>query len=136
MNKELRQYECSIDGQHWSSYNTTSRGKAKAEYLLDLDDCAGPDAYTRIRCRVVGSPHTSEDFKRMAQMRGIDFAYCGMVVKIQNDHGVIVGHCDSLNLKVLMTDGRYKGRVDNCHPTWETTYYDRAGNVIKTFVKS
>ncbi len=133
MNKELRRFECSLGRDHWESYNATSRGKAKSQYMRDIADCVDKDAYKHIRCRVVGQVYTSDDFKRMAKSRGIEFAYCGMLVKIENDHGVIVGHNDSMNLNVLMTSGRFKGRVDNCHPHYKTTYYDRAGNIIKSF---
>ena len=133
MNKELRQYECSLGRNHWESYNATSYGKAKSQFMRDIADCVDKDAYKHIKCRVVGPVYTSDDFKRMAETRNIPFAYCGMVVKVGGTTGVIVGHNSSVNINVLFSDGPMKGKVGNCHPNWQTTYYDRAGNIIKSF---
>lgn len=127
---ELKKYECSLDGQNWWSVNSTSYGKAKMAFLrmLDMDI-----QYTMIKCKCVGNPYTSEDFKNNARYRGIDFAYCGMVVDVEGEKGLIVGHNSSANLDILFTEGRYSGQTLNCHPNWKMTYYNSKGEVIKSF---
>lgn len=128
---ELKGYECSLDGQNWRDVNSTSPGKAKSAFyrMLDLEGVK----YTWIRCRCIGRPHTSEDFVRNAKYRGIDFAYCGMVVDVDGDKGLIVGHNSSANLDILFTDGKHKGHTFNCHPNWKMTYYNSNGEIIKSF---
>jgi len=130
---ELKCYECSLDRKHWTQLNATSPGDAKSQFLRYLD---GGWHYTMILCHVLGRPHTSEEFKRNAKYRGIDFAYCGMVIDVNGKKGVITGHNDSANLNVLFTEGKYKGQTLNCHPNWETTYFNSKGEIIKTFKKS
>ncbi|WP_047452581.1 hypothetical protein [Alistipes sp. ZOR0009] len=129
---ELKSYICSIDGEHWTSFNATSYGHAKSQFLIYLDDCYG-DCYLSIRCKCAGSVYTSEDFKRNAKYRGIEFAYCGMVVEVDGNKGVITGHNSSANLNVLFTDGKWKGQTHNCHPNWKITYFDKKGVVLKDF---
>ena len=132
MNKsnELRQYECSLDGKHWSSFNATSYGKAKAQFLCYLD---GEWEYTDIKCKVVGPVYTSDEFIRNAKYRNIEFAYCGMVVEVNGVKGVIVGHNSSANLDVLFIEGKHKGQTLNCHPNWKITYFHKNGSTIKQF---
>lgn len=127
---ELKKYECSLDGQNWWSVNSTSYGQAKIAFyrMLDMDF-----KYTSIKCKCAGMPYTSEDFKRNAKYRGIDFAYYGMVVDVDGDKGLIVGHNSSANLNVLFTDGKNKGQTLNCHPNWKMTYYNSKGEIIKSF---
>ena len=125
---ELKKYECSLDGENWWSVNSTSYGQAKMSYyrMIDMDI-----KYTSIKCRCSGSPYTSEDFKRNAKYRGIEFAYCGMVVKVGNNKGVIMCHNSSANLDILFPNGI----IYNCHPNWDITYYDSNGEIIKSFNK-
>ena len=59
-----------------------------------------------------------------------------MEVQVGEMGGVIVGNNSSANLDVLITDGKYKGQVLNCHPHWEITYYDKKGNIIKRYAKN
>jgi len=132
-NGELKSYECSLDGENWTNLNTTSRGSAKATFYRHYSDLG--INYIDIKCRCKGKPYTSEDFKRNAKYRNIEFAYCGMVIDVNGKKGIIVGHNSSANLDVLFTEGTNKGYVINCHPNWLTTYYDSKGNVIKTFNK-
>ena len=129
---ELLAYGCSLDGKNWSSYNATSYGKAKSMFLQDLDGCCG-DCFRSIKCKKAGRPYTTDEFKRNAEYRNVEFAYCGMVIDINGRKGVIVGHNDSANLNILFTEGEYKGKVLNCHPNWKTTYYDSKGEIIKSF---
>lgn len=127
---ELKSYECSLDGNNWWSVNSTSYGQAKMSFyrMLDMDI-----KYPLIKCRCSGLPYTSEDFKRNAKYRRIEFAYCGMVVAVDGEKGLIVGHNSSANLDVLFTEGKHKGATLNCHPNWKMTYYNSKGEIIKSF---
>lgn len=125
---ELKSYKCSVDGEHWTTFNATSYGDAKMQYLQHLDDC-----YLAVKCRCTGAIYTSDEFIRNAKYRNIDFAYCGMVVDVAGEKGLIVGYNSSANLDVLFTTGKNKGKVLNCHPNWKMTYYDSKGEIIKSF---
>jgi hypothetical protein len=109
----LKSFQCSIDGEHWTIINAMSRGAAKSRFYTDLD---GDFPFTAIKCRANGEPYTSTEFKRNAEYRGISFAHCGMKVVVNGCNGVIVGHNSSANLDVLFLDGDYRGLTLNCHP--------------------
>lgn len=130
----LRAYECSLDGKHWSTINALSKGKAKSEFLSDID---WDVRYIDVRCRVLGDVkfHTPEGFKKNARYRNIPFAYCGMKVELSGSFGWIVGHNCTANLNVLFYTGEYIGQTLNCHPNWMLKYFDEEGNVIKDFEK-
>ncbi len=130
-NYELKSYECSLDGEHWEMINALSAGMAKSKYISDCDFAR----YIDVRCRTTGYPYTSEDFVRNAKYRRIEFAYCGMKVKVGDWYGVITGHNSSANLNVLAIDGPYKNQILNCHPHSEITYYNKKGEIIKTYKK-
>ena len=127
---ELKHYECSLDGLHWESINATSSGKAKTTYSRGFDF---DFKFTDIRCRVIGSPYTSPEFVKNAKYRNIEFAYCGMVVMVDDMAGVIVGHNNSANLDVLFTADKHKGQTLNCHPNHKMKYFDKKGILIKEF---
>ena len=122
---EIKAYEVGTKEYGYNGHviNTTSRGKAKSKFYHHLEY---DFPYTSIRCRCKGKPYTSEQFKRNAEYRNIPFAYCGMAVKVGDRPGWIVGHNGSANLNIMFEDGR----VLNCHPNWDITYYDSEGNEI------
>jgi len=64
------------------------------------------------------------------QKRHLPFLRRGMVVDMKGERGVITRGNSSGNIQV-----RFDGQKHscNCHPTWETTYYDRDGKVIADF---
>ena len=126
----LKSYKCSIDGEQWAVINAVSRGAAKSRFFRTFDSDI---EYTWVRCKANGLPYTSDEFKRNARYRGIEFAFVGMAVKVGDWNGVIVGHNSSSNLNVLFADGPSKGKVGNCHPHWKITYYDAKGGIIKSF---
>lgn len=64
--------------------------------------------------------------------RGIHFAFLGQRIDVDGKMGTIVGGNDSLNLNVVF-DGQ--GHVENCHPTWETTYYKNDGHTVEKCYK-
>lgn len=70
----------------------------------------------------------------MKRCRGIDFARIGMQVEVAGHIGTIVGMNSSANLDVRFVNELKFGKgVSNCHPTWETRYFDADGNVIADY---
>jgi len=117
-------FACSVVGTDWGEQiiNARTRGRAKREYHLNVTD-AWPDVpFTAIRARKVGAPHTSADFIRTAQYRGLPNVRCGQRVKVGEARGVIIGHNSSANFDVLFDDDspRYAGEILNCHPNGVT----------------
>lgn len=73
-----------------------------------------------------------EKFIRVKEYRNVEFAELGMKIKVGDKIGKIVGSTDSCNFYVDFGDGRKM----NCHPHFETTYFDSNDNVIRTFCKT
>lgn len=127
----LRAYECTVKGTDWHrTVHAETAGKAKLEYWRDVREAWQDTPYTAIRCRVIGPPQTSDDFRRTAEYRGVSFARVGMDVIVNGCRGVIVGHNCSANFDVLFQDGRYKGQTLNCHPQSGVAYFDKDGALI------
>ena len=98
--------------------NARTAAKAKADYLLDLQE-AWPDyKFTDLRVRKVGGPYTSDSFRRNAAYRGLPDVECGQRVIVGDARGVIVGHNSSANFDVLFDDDspEYPGLTLNVHP--------------------
>ncbi|TCK44022.1 hypothetical protein B0G84_2370 [Paraburkholderia sp. BL8N3] len=76
-----------------------------------------------------------EDMKRI---RGIDFARIGMMVEVAGEIGTIAGMTSgSGNLAVVFANQVKKGKGKyNCHPTWETRYFNERGEVIADYRKA
>jgi hypothetical protein len=126
-------YACRLRGsEHETVINSTSPGRAKREFLLDLD--MGGVEYTDIRVRRVGGPVTTDGIKRVAEHRGVPFAKAGMRVIVSGEPGRIVGHNSSGNFDVLFDEGsKWAGNVINSHPNWEIVYLDDDGTVLADF---
>lgn len=148
---KIRAFRCKMvwdvefDDEHHKPIIAFSYGQAKSIYLRYVSDVWDDVKYTDIRCRCIGKPVTSSNFKRNAEYRSIPFAYVGMVVEIditkqdelvpsqrKRRFGWIVGHNSSANLDVMFKVGN-RLWTDNCHPAWDIRYYDDQGNVIKEF---
>jgi len=70
----------------------------------------------------------------MKRCRGIDFARIGMQIEVDGDMGTIVGMNSSANLDVrFVNELKYGKHTHNCHPTWETCYFDAEGKVIADY---
>lgn len=123
----VRDFEPSIhDG---TILNAPTAGKAKAEYFRDID-CDWLK-YTDICCRKLGPVQNTNGFERIAEMRQVPFAKCGMKVSVgKSGNGVIVGSNSSANFDVYFTDGKYKGQILNCHPQSNMTFFDDDDKVI------
>lgn len=70
----------------------------------------------------------------MTRCRNMDWVRLGMQVEVAGDLGTIVGMNSSANLDVVFVNQLKMGRhKHNCHPTWETRYFDAAGKVIADY---
>lgn len=117
----VQSYACSVDGfEHTTVVTARSRGQAKSLFWRNNIDCMPDLPYTAIRCRSMGSPVTSDAFRRNAQYRRIPFARVGMRIKVGSKMGTIIDNNSSANLDVLFDDGQ----VLNCHPHHMITYYE------------
>lgn len=129
----------SIGGWHRSTVLAPTPGKAKYEYYQDVkegwSDLAFKDFLKKVHCRKVGEANhecmftDKANFERMCEHRLIPFAYQGMRVEVAGKMGTIIGNY-GMNLLVAM-DGIWRG--SNCHPWWETRYFDKEGIVIKDY---
>lgn len=115
-------------------------GKAKYAYWQYLQDGIWEEPFSEVvkhlRCRLVDKFKISdlfgnrEQFARVIENRGIAFAYMGMRIEVDGNMGTIVGSNHSVNLDICF-DGKWW--AENCHPWWETRYFDSNGNVIKDY---
>jgi hypothetical protein len=115
---EVCAYEVSIAGVDWppTVINQASRGKAKRERFLSLQDAGWEFPWTMLRARKMGSRATSAAFLRVAAMRGLPNLRCGsrVVAKDGTWKGTVTGHNDSCNFEVLIDGRDYSGNV---HPS-------------------
>lgn len=98
--------------------NERTPGKAKAAYLMDLNESWPDYKYTDLRVRKLGGPHTSDRFRHNARYRGMPDVVCGQRVRVGRASGVIVGHNSSANFDVMFDDDspEYAGLTLNVHP--------------------
>ena len=72
----------------------------------------------------------------MKRLRGIDFVRIGMMIDVNGEIGSVVGMNDAANLDVVFANRlKHGNRKSNCHPTYETRYFDAAGKVIADYRK-
>lgn len=116
---DLFAFACKLPwSEHETIINAMSAGQAKYSFLLDVRDPWPDTKYTDIRCRKVGSPHTSERFIANAKYRGMPNVRCGDRVRVgRHGEGLIVGHNSSANFDVLFTSGPWNGQTLNVHPS-------------------
>lgn len=127
-------------GWYHKNVLATTRSKAKYDYFLDVKDLHSDltfkDFLKDVKCKKIGIAEPKHlftdkaDFERMCEHRLIPFAYQGMRVEVAGKMGTIIGNY-GMNLLVLMDGGIWRG--SNCHPWWETRYFDKEGNVIKDY---
>lgn len=149
--KQLYIFECSItyafskeDYTHSSEIIAETASKARYKFYKQLEpeeDYSEYLRYIKVRKRGVYDnrylPTVSlEDellFQRVINTRNIPFAKIGMKIEVNGKMGKIVGANSSNNLNVVF---HTNGNFENCHPHWETTYYDEDNTVIKSFCKN
>lgn len=70
----------------------------------------------------------------MIRCRDMDWVRLGMQVEVAGDMGTIVGMNSGANLDVVFANRlKYGKGPSNCHPWWETRYFDVDGTVIKDY---
>lgn len=118
MSEKIYSFEVSVKGRDWTQIvNAKTPGKAKREYHRSVTESWPSIPFTAMRCRKIGEPHTSDQFKRNAQYRGMPDLECGQRVKVGISHGTVVGHDASANIVVLFDeDSKYKGSKLSVHP--------------------
>jgi hypothetical protein len=142
------EYECYHDdyGDKWipKRYIAETPGKAKyqhAEYLHnELNYGYGIfDMLKKMMVRKIGPANIyfyfkdNDTWENVKKSRNIEFAYLGMEVDVCGKRGVIVAGNSGLNLNVLFNYGTKQQYIDNCHPWYETVYYDVKGNVLADY---
>ena len=140
MSKVLKNYRVSLETEYAkNSVVVTAETPSKARYAGFREEWSQfweyTDVYSDIRCKCLGPVsashyYNSNGFERMTKARGIQFASIGMRVEVAGRKGVIVGSNSSLNLNVWIED---YAAVDNCHPYWETVYFDDDGGIVKDY---
>lgn len=137
---EVRTYDIWDDKEYPKKIIAATAGKAKYEYWQLMSDCWDipfGKLLPLLRVRKLGPASPSahfmdrENFDRMKVNRGIEFTYMGMRVEVNGKAGTITGY-HGFNLMVLM-DG--DTRPGNCHPWWETKFFDKQGNVIRDYTE-
>ncbi|HCL4132384.1 TPA: hypothetical protein N2C61_003491 [Pseudomonas aeruginosa] len=76
--------------------------------------------------------------EELVRTRGqsLGFVRLGMEVSVSGDRGTVVGLNSSANLDVKFANQRKHGKhAHNCHPTYETQYFDESGKLIASFVE-
>ncbi len=144
----VRTFEVGIKGDHEGKYSAViyalSPGKAKYEYMRRIWEVWGKDgtwngepiSFAILTCRRVGE-FEPLSLRWTADNRGLSFVHAGTLIEVDGERGVIVSGNDSGNFDVLFTAGKHKGLTLNCHPKWQTRYFDEDGNVSADFtVKS
>jgi hypothetical protein len=143
--KALKTYECTVKNYFNSGEHLTetvvalSPSKARYQFYRNMDsDEPYKDWFKAIHVKSLGAMKPSdffedvERFNDICERRGMEFVRMGMTIDVAGKKGIVVGGNSSLNFNVIMEGTTH---AQNCHPTWETTYYDKQMNVIKDFKK-
>jgi len=107
-------------------------------YILMDSDTSYKDYFRHIKSKCIGNfriEHVFGDierFNKTRDYRNIPFAYQGMIIDVNGKKGWIVGSNGSMNLDVVFEG---ESLPQNCHPHWETTYYDNDMKVVKCYKK-
>lgn len=80
-----------------------SRGAAKSEYLIDIQDCCPDIKYTDLICRKIGNVFNTKAFLHTCEKRGIKLNI-GQRVVVGDNTGYVVGSDCSSNIRVLFDE--------------------------------
>jgi hypothetical protein len=133
-----------LKGDHEGKYSSViyalSAAKAKYERMRRIWDVWSKDgtwngepiSFAILTCKRVGEFHPLS-LRWTADNRGLAFVHAGMLIEVDGERGVIVASNDSGNFDVIFTEGKHKGLTLNCHPKWQTRYFDADGKVLADF---
>lgn len=144
--KKLKSYECRIDNYFNDGSPLTSihigltPAKARYSFYREHSECLTEysECFKYIKSKTIGIVRPEhfftdvEQFHRVCKSRQIEFAYQGMKIDVAGKLGCIVGANSHNNLEIFFQD---TCAVHNCHPTWETTYYNHDMTIIKDYKK-
>ncbi|PFM49596.1 hypothetical protein COJ45_07055 [Bacillus cereus] len=72
--------------------------------------------------------------KDIAKKRNMPFLKRGMKVVVDGNKGRVTSGNRSGNINVVFEDAeKYGKHSHNCHPKWETVYFDKEGEVIADY---
>ncbi len=71
--------------------------------------------------------------EQVRKKRHLPFLRRGLIVDVKGTRGVVTRGKSSLNIQVRFNREK---QSYNCHPTWETTYYDYNGNIIADYKRA
>lgn len=114
---QISAFEVNVKGKDWQTVvNSSSAGRAKSEYLLDVQDAWPSVKYTDITVRKIGGPVSSERFRKTCEHRGLKIN-CGDEIFVDKNRGYIVGSDPSANIRVLFDkDSGWPNLVLSVHP--------------------
>lgn len=117
---KIRAYGCNLKDQDPAVpeyvINTTSAGKARYAYLLDLWDAGWDATFSDVVVRSLGKPAQTPRLDRIAKYRGRPELTAGRMVNAEGFIGAIVDGDSSCNFEVLVTEGPRRGSTIHCHP--------------------
>ncbi|GIN08709.1 hypothetical protein J1TS1_28540 [Shouchella clausii] len=73
---------------------------------------------------------SANSLKDVKIMRDMPFLKRGMRVEVDGKMGVVTSGNRSLNINVRLDGEKHSG---NCHPKWQTRYFDKNGNVVADY---
>ncbi|MFR9694771.1 hypothetical protein ACL02V_29100 [Bacillus mobilis] len=141
----MNSYKLWLDGDEEFKHTELAEtpGKAKYQFYKYLQDGIWETDFNTflkyVRCRKVRRADITcmfgdkKQFERMCELRKIEFAYQGMKIEVCGQVGIIVGSTSGLNLQVAYYSDPWTSY--NCHPYYETVYYDKKGNVVADYRK-
>ena len=71
--------------------------------------------------------------RNVKEKRSMPFLKRGMRVEVNGKMGVVTSGNVSLNINVRYDGNNYS---QNCHPKWETRYFNKDGTVIADYTKA
>lgn len=73
-------------------------------------------------------------FNYLKQYRDMPWIKLHMAIEVDGKRGVVTGENSNGNVNVRF-DGEPKHVRHNCHPKWQTVYYDESGNIVADYRK-
>ncbi|MED2737729.1 hypothetical protein [Bacillus toyonensis] len=138
------QYELWFEFKDWECRHTEiaeTPGKAKYQFYRYLQDGVWKTDFKTfvksVKCKKKGIADITSmfgpkaQFDSMCEKRHIPFCYQGMRIEVCGKPGTVVGSTSGLNLQVVFDGNQWV--TSNCHPYYETTYYDANGIVVADY---
>jgi hypothetical protein len=138
------QYELWFEFKDWECRHTEiaeTPAKAKYQFYQYLQDGVWETDFKTfvksVKCKkkgiadITGMFGPKDQFESMCEKRHIPFCYQGMRIEVCGKPGIVVGSNSGLNLQVVFDEHQWV--TSNCHPYYETVYFDESGNVVADY---